>query len=87
MKFHLKTWSLLSGMSLSLALIAGCSQEEAAPEANTPASTTTETAPAAPATPPAETPAATSTTPAEPAPAVEPPKAEPAPAEPTEAPK
>ena len=25
MKFHLKTWSLLSGMTLSLALVGGCS--------------------------------------------------------------
>jgi hypothetical protein len=34
--FHLKTWSVLSGLTLSLALVAGCSSEEAAPENNPP---------------------------------------------------
>jgi outer membrane biosynthesis protein TonB len=82
-KFHLKTWSLLSGMTLSLALIGGCSNEEAAPEANPPATTTPETVPAPTTTTETpttttETPATTTTPPAEPAPAVEAPKPEPA---------
>ena len=84
MKFHLKTWSLLSGMTLSLALVGGCSPE-AAPEptvptatpkdegAKTPAPTATETAPATP--PPAvEAPAPAPETPKAEAPKEEAPK-------------
>jgi hypothetical protein len=79
-KFHFKTWSLLSGMTLSLTLIGGCSPEEPAPDAAPSATTTTESAPATATTPPAtttETPATTAP-PAEPAPVIEAPKPEPA---------
>jgi outer membrane biosynthesis protein TonB len=75
-KFHLKMWSLLSGMTLSLALIGGCNSEEAAPTDKPAETSTTEAAPATPATTPApsptETPAVTPA-PAEttPAPALE----------------
>jgi hypothetical protein len=82
-KFHLKTWPVFSGLTLALALVAGCSNEEAAPEATNPP-VTTETKPAeatapAPATTPA-TPAPTATEPATkeaaPPPAVEAPAPE-----------
>ena len=70
MKFPYKLWTLISGMTLSLALIAGCNQEETPPDNATP--------PAAPEAGPATPPA---TPPTEPAPAVEAPKAEAAPEE------
>jgi hypothetical protein len=58
-KFHLKTWSVLPGIALSLALVAGCSNEEAAPDSPPPSATPvtpTDTKPAEPA--PSPTPAA-----------------------------
>jgi hypothetical protein len=79
-KFHLKTWSLLSGMTLSLALVGGCSTE-APPDPTNPPPVVKEDAPDA-----AKAPAATATeAPATPPPAVEAPATAPAPA--TEAPK
>jgi len=74
-KFHLKTWSLLSGMTLSLALIGGCSTE-APPDPTTPPPAAKEGASDA-----TKAPAPTATEiPATPAPAVEAPTTTPAPA-------
>jgi hypothetical protein len=79
-KFHLKTWSLLSGMTLSLALVGGCSSE-APPDPTNPPPAVKEEAPDA-----AKAPTATATEPpATPPPAVEAPATAPAPS--AEAPK
>jgi hypothetical protein len=92
--FQINAWPLLAGMTLSIALIGGCSPEEAPPAGNAPAASTTTEPGSAPAPaaatgetpPPVEAPAANAEPKKEeaasaPAPA-EPKKDEAAPAEP-----
>jgi len=76
-KFHIKSWFVLSGMIFSLALmVGGCSSEEPAPV--TPPEAKTETAPATTdnATPPPPETPESKAAPAEPAPVAEPAKPE-----------
>ena len=86
MKFHFKTWSLLSGVTVSLALVGGCSSEPT-PESAPPPAAKEGTSEAAKAPPPTATEGTATPPPAveapAPAPATESPKAE----EPKEEPK